>query len=181
LVRQVYQDHDYSTLPDAAFDAVTLLDVAEHVIDPLILMRTAYRVLRPDGVLYIHTPVVTRTDRLMHMLQRVPLLAGVGRIWQGGRTSIFHLQNYTASSLEALLRRAGFEQAEVRVVNELSWPVSRYIHVFVLKRLRLPGALAPLFAPFFYPLLRSQLLNANKAIATARKAPTPAAESVASK
>lgn len=169
LVRAVYQDHDYSSLPDAAFDTVTLLDVAEHVIDPLVLMKTAHRVLRTGGVVYIHTPVVTRTDRFMHLLQKLPVLGRVGRMWQAGRTSIFHLQNYTASSLERVLRQAGFGDVKVRVVNELSWPLSRYVHVFLLKRLRLPAALAPVLAPLFWPILASRFFNANKGVAVARK------------
>lgn len=169
LVRAVYQDHDYSTLPTEAFDTVTLLDVAEHVIDPLVLMRTACRVLRPGGVLYIHTPVVTRTDRFMHAIQRLPLLGAAGRMWQGGRTSIFHLQNYTPRSLEHVLRAAGFGHVEVQVVNERSWPISRYVHVFVLKKLGLPGWLAPPLAPLFYPLLGSRFFNANKGVVVARK------------
>lgn len=169
LVRAVYQDHDYSTLPDASFDVVTLLDVAEHVIDPLVLMQTSHRVLRPGGVLYIHTPVVTRTDRFMHALQKLPLVGRIGRIWQAGRTSIFHLQNYTPASLERVLKQAGFAEVKVEAVNELSWPISRYVHVFLLKRLHLPGALAPLLTPFFYPLLGSRFFNANKGVVVARK------------
>ncbi len=172
-VKAVYQDHDYSTLPDAAFDTVTLLDVAEHVIDPLVLMKTAHRVLRTGGVVYIHTPVVTRTDRFMHALQKLPLLDRVGRMWQAGRTSIFHLQNYTAPSLEQVLRQAGFAEVEVRVVNELSWPLSRYVHVYLLKRLKLPAALAPVLAPLFWPILASRFFNANKGVAVARKVETP--------
>ena len=170
LVRHVYQDHDYSTVPDASFDTVTLLDVAEHVIDPHYLMKTAYRLLRPGGVLYVHTPVVTRLDRLMHALQRLPVLGRIGRVWQAGRTSIFHLQNYTAPSLEQLLRRAGFTAVEVRLENELSWPLSRYVHVFLLKRLHLPAALAPVLAPLFYPVFATRACNSNKGIAVARRA-----------
>lgn len=169
MVRHVYQDHDYSTLPGASFDCVTLLDVAEHVIDPSVLMQTAHRVLRPGGVLYIHTPVVTRTDRFVHLLQRLPVLSRIGRMWQSGRTNIFHLQNYTPMSLDHVLRSAGFADIKIETVNELSWPVSRYVHVYLLKRLHLPGVLAPLFTPVFYPLLVSRFFNANKGIVVARK------------
>lgn len=170
LVKAVYQDHDYSTLPDATFDVVTLLDVAEHVIKPQVLIDTALRVLKPGGVLYLHTPVVTRTDRFMHLMQRTPGLGRIGRMWQSGRTSIFHLQNYTAASLEMVARRAGFPDVKVIVKNELSWPVTRYIQVYLLKRLRLPKPFAVLFLPIFYPLLGSNFFNANKGIVTARKA-----------
>jgi SAM-dependent methyltransferase len=168
-VRAIYQDYDYSTVPSDAFDVVTLLDVAEHVIDPLFLLRMSQRFLRSGGTVYIHTPVVTRTDRVMHALQKLPLLGGVGRMWQAGRTSIFHLQNYTPAALDALLQRAGFEDVHVEVRNELSWPLKRYIQVFVLQKLGWPSMLAPLFVPFLYPLMATELLNANKAIVVARK------------
>ncbi|MEP7300052.1 MAG: class I SAM-dependent methyltransferase [Caldimonas sp.] len=173
-VRAMYQDYDYATVPSDAFDVVTLLDVAEHVIEPLFLMKTSHRILRDGGTLYIHTPVVTRTDRAMHALLKLPGLARIGRMWQAGRTSIFHLQNYTPRALDDLLRQAGFDDVKIIVRNELSWPVSRYIQAFVLQRLGLPFSLAPLLVPFFYPLLASKLFNANKAIVTARKRPRPA-------
>jgi SAM-dependent methyltransferase len=168
-VRAVYQDFDYSTVPSDAFDVVTLLDVAEHVIEPLYLMRAACRMLRPGGILYIHTPVVTRTDRAMHALLKLPALGRIGRMWQAGRTSIFHLQNYTPQSLSDVLQRAGFEDIRIDVRNELSWPLTRYIKAFVLQRLGLPDRLAPLLVPFLYPVMATNLLNANKAIAVARK------------
>lgn len=165
---RTWQDHDYRGLPDGAFDCVTLLDVAEHVPDVPHLLRTCRRVLRRGGLLYIHTPVVTRVDRLMHRVQRLPGLGGAGRLWQRGRTSIYHLQNYTPASLRQALRRAGFGDVRIRVVNELSWPVSKYIRYYLLERHGLPQALAPLFVPVFHPLLATRTFNANKAVALAR-------------
>lgn len=165
---RTWQDHDFGSLPDGAFDCVTLLDVAEHVPDVPHLFRACRRVLREGGLLYIHTPVVTRTDRLMHRVQRLPGLGGAGRLWQRGRTSIYHLQNYTPASLRLALGRAGFADVQVRVVNELSWPVSLYVRTYLLERHGLPTALAPLFLPVFHPLLATRTFNANKAVVTAR-------------
>lgn len=42
--------------PDGAFDAVTLVDVIEHVRDPVGLLREACRLLRPGGRLALTTP-----------------------------------------------------------------------------------------------------------------------------
>lgn len=165
---RTWQDHDFGSLPDGAFDCVTLMDVAEHVPDVPHLFRTCRRVLRKGGLLYIHTPVVTRTDRMMHRVQRLPVLAAAGRVWQRGRTSIYHLQNYTPRALRLALGRAGFADVQIRVVNELSWPVSHYVRHYLLERQGLPGALTPLFLPVFYPLLATRTFNANKAVVTAR-------------
>lgn len=168
IAARIYQDFDFASIPDAAFDCVVLLDVAEHVPDVPHLFRTCRRILKPGGILHIHTPAVTRVDRLMHRAQRVRGLAGAGRLWQRGRTSIFHLQNYTPRSLRLALGRAGFADVAVRVVNELSWPVTRYVKVYLLERHGLPLAPAPLLAPLFYPLLATRTFNANKAVVTAR-------------
>ena len=174
VASHIYEDFDYSSIPSNNFDAVTLLDVAEHVVNPRYLMDTCNRILKIGGVIYFHTPVVTRTDRLMHFLQRVPVLKKVGTVWQRGRTSIFHLENYTPISLSFLLEKAGFDNIKIEVKNELSWPVTRYIRIYLLEKQGLPGFLAPIFAPFFYPLFATNLFNRNKAIVTARNAEKPA-------
>lgn len=165
----VYQDYDYSALPDAAFDAVCLLDVAEHVSDPRLLFAACFRTLRSGGLLYLHTPVVSRLDRAVHGLLRVPGARALGRAWQRGRTSIFHLRNYTARSLEALLRGAGFGRIGFVQRTELSWPVERYVRVYLCEKQGLPLSLAPVAAALFAPVLKSGLLNANKGIVQARR------------
>lgn len=172
VARCIYQDFDYNSIPSNNFDAVTLLDVVEHVIDPRYLMNECSRILKMGGVIYFHTPIVSRIDRLMHFLQKVPILKKISTIWQRGRTSIFHLQNYTPKSLIHLLKDAGFNDIDIKVKNELSWPITKYIRIYLLEKQGLPGFIAPFFVPFFYPLLATAL-NSNKAIVKARKAKKP--------
>ncbi|HEY3835396.1 MAG TPA: O-antigen ligase family protein [Bryobacteraceae bacterium] len=85
--------------------------------------------LKPGGYLYFHTPVVMRFDRLMQSVARLPVVGKEGRVWQQGRTKIFHLQNYTDAALSIALRFAGFPECRVERRNELSWPVGRYVRV----------------------------------------------------
>jgi SAM-dependent methyltransferase len=165
----IYQDFDYSGLPEQHFDVTTLLDILEHVPDPQFLVTTCARALRAGGLLYIHTPVVTKLDRFMHGFQKLPYLDKIGRMWQRGRTSIFHLENYTPTSLELLLRRAGFTNINIIVRNELSWPLSKYIHVYLLEKVGLPAFVAPILVPLFFPLLATNAFNSNKAIVSAEK------------
>ena len=143
IASSIYQDFDYSSIPSEKFNAVTLLDVLEHVLDPQYLINMCNRILKKDGVIYFHTPVVTRTDRIMHFIQKIPILKKIGTIWQRGRTSIFHLENYTPRSLSFLLENAGFCDINIQVKNELSWPVKRYVSVYLLEKQGLPKIFAP--------------------------------------
>lgn len=153
---RVWQDYDYETLPEETFDAVTMLDVAEHVLSPVRLFAACHRILKPGGLLYVHTPGVSRLDRAMHYL------GPVGKRWQKGRTSIFHLQNYSRRSLELLL--ADFHEVTIRQVNELTWPVSKYVATY----LNPPRALIPLLSAAAWPLIATSM-NSNKMVVTAHK------------
>lgn len=169
LATALYHDHDYGAVPSNHFDAVTLLDVAEHVPNPPMLFDACARILKPGGLLYLHTPVVTRTDRIRHFVQRLPVSAGIGAFWQSGRTSIFHLENYTRKSLALLLRKSGFIEMRIDVINELSWPVHLYVRTYLVERTGVSGHLAPFPTLLLAPLLKSGFFNANKAVVSARK------------
>lgn len=169
IATHIYQDYDYSSIPSGAFKVATLLDVVEHVPDPAYLIGACSRILEKNGFIYFHTPVVTRTDRVMHFVQKIPGLRKAGIIWQRGRTSVFHLQNYTSEALNRLLTDAGFGDIEIEIKNELSWPVRKYVEIYLLEKLGLPKFLAPLITPFAYPFLGTNLFNSNKAIVKARK------------
>jgi 2-polyprenyl-3-methyl-5-hydroxy-6-metoxy-1,4-benzoquinol methylase len=166
---KVYRDMDWSSVPSGAFDVITMLDVAEHVRRPVELFEQCFRMLRMGGYLYFHTPVVTKLDRTMHSMAALPVIGKLGRIWQRGRTSIFHLQNYTDKALQLALSRVGFAEIQIRKRNELSWPVHRYVRVYLCEKQHLPSGLAPILAPLFYPLLATDFFNSNKGIVTAQK------------
>ena len=169
IATDLYYDYDYSSVPSDQFDAVTLLDVAEHVPNPKMLFEACARILKPMGLLYLHTPVVTRTDRIMHFVQRLPILGRIGEIWQNGRTSVFHLENYTRRSLTLLLRQSGFDEIHIDLRNELSWPIHLYVRIYFIDKTGMPGFLTPVFSTAFRPLLESRFFNANKAIVVASK------------
>ena len=62
--------------------------------------------LRPGGILYVHIPMVTRVDVMMHLLRGIPLMSRVSRRWQEGRTSIFHLQIFTPEAIEIAFQKS---------------------------------------------------------------------------
>jgi len=55
-VRIAVQPFEQYGLDGRLFDAVTMLDVLEHVIDPVATLRRAHGLLRPGGALYVAVP-----------------------------------------------------------------------------------------------------------------------------
>ncbi len=90
--------------PDGSFDAVTMSEVIEHVVDPVSLMKEVARVLRPGGV------AVLGTGNAGSWAARV----------RGGRWSYYrfgghlHIRFYSPRSAAALARAAGFDSVECR-------------------------------------------------------------------
>ena len=83
------------TLPERAFDVVTLFDVLEHVPDPLRTLEEAARLLRPDGVVLISTPDYDSLSRLF-----------LGTPW-AVLSPAEHLSLFTERTLRGLVERAG--------------------------------------------------------------------------
>ena len=76
------------------FDVVTLVDVIEHVTDPLSLLRTAAALLAPDGVLAVVTPDAgSFAARLMG--------------WKWWHYRIAHVGYFNDSNLQLLCQNAG--------------------------------------------------------------------------
>lgn len=169
----LYRDFDGSSIPSSSVDAVTLIDVLEHVAIPRNMLALAGRILKPSGILYLHTPVVGRLDKAFHRLHFVPILRRLAMGWQRSRTSVYHLSNFSGKALEKMLDELGFRVDESRMINELSWPVTRYVRVYITDPLRISAKAAPLLAFFLAPLLRSPFLNSNKAIIAAIRLPDP--------
>lgn len=81
---------------EGSFDAVTLLDVVEHFLDPKKEFDRIGHLLKPDGVLYVMTPDI---GSLVARIFR--------RRWWGCRQE--HLFYFTRRALRNFLRTTGFE------------------------------------------------------------------------
>jgi len=92
------EDEDFDA---ESFDAVSLFDVLEHLLNPRATLDLAIRLLKPGGILFLYVPNYDSASRL---------LMGVNAhfIWP-----THHLNYYTPSTLSALMRRAGLEVAMV--------------------------------------------------------------------
>lgn len=91
------------------YDAITMWEVIEHVSDPLGVMATIRRALKPEGPLFMSTP---NADGLSQRIW--------GRYWQGWEFPR-HLQVFSRTSLTTFLNTNGFSVRRFHVL-----PVERY-------------------------------------------------------
>lgn len=105
---------------DAAYDAVTMLDVVEHLTPRELADAFAeiLRALRPGGRLFVHTAPNALVYRVTYRLQRL-LYPGRARRWPKDPRNDFehrmHVNEQTPRSLAGALRSAGFGSVEVQL------------------------------------------------------------------
>jgi SAM-dependent methyltransferase len=101
----IHQGHlEALSFPSASFDVITVIDVVEHIGDPLGLLREINRLLKPDGLVFVKTPNA-HYNLFKHYLLR--------RLLKLDRLEIFdakeHVVHYTRDTLRAVLRQAGLQ------------------------------------------------------------------------
>jgi len=86
---------DDGGLAAGAFDAVSMFDVLEHLIDPARILEDAIALLAPDGILFLYVPNYDSASRLL-MGEHAHF------IWP-----THHLNYYTPTTIRDLLARHG--------------------------------------------------------------------------
>jgi SAM-dependent methyltransferase len=108
---------DGSQFESASFDFVTLDQVAEHVVDPHVLLKGVARVLKPGGTAIITTPN--------------PKSFGVrlfGRKWINWHVP-YHIQFYTPKSLALVAEEAGLKLVRHKTITPTVWQLFQWYHV----------------------------------------------------
>jgi len=125
--------------PDASFDAISLIELLEHLREPRSLLAECRRILRPGGVVMATTPNgASWTARAMGAHWDVFSLRGMGG----------HVSFFNSGSLRLLAERAGFEVArletrQVRIAEKGQVPGGVYRLAKVLaSALDMPSRLA---------------------------------------
>ena len=134
---------DLSQMPGTSAEVVTLIGSLEHVMAPREILEHAHRILVPNGLLFVYTPVWGVYDTIATLAARVSRnrftkLAD----WRVNKT---HLQIFTRSTLLELLRKTGFETLAFETVCEYHVPVRSYLSAMGLAHPRLQSAAARAF------------------------------------
>ena len=90
-----------AAFPARSFDVVTLVDVFEHVEQPVTLLREAHRVMKPSGVLFIKVP------NIVYYLAKYRVARALGidaEVFDAKE----HVAHYSWRTLRRTLSRAGF-------------------------------------------------------------------------
>ena len=98
--------------PDSTFDLVVCKDILEHLLEPLLALKEAKRVLRDDGTIIISVP------NHFYWPMRVRLLFGKGIIWRGVLSDhgaayhewdYMHIRFFTYKGFRKFLEAAGLK------------------------------------------------------------------------
>lgn len=98
------------------FDSITCLDVIEHVLDPRVVLKEMYRVLKKDGILILSTPNIRFSNHIYDLAIKgiFPKTSIDESFYDGG-----HVHFFTYKDMTELLKNAGFKDIqEDEIINK---------------------------------------------------------------
>lgn len=91
--------------PENTFDVITLIQVVEHLVAPLDILRIAKYYLRPTGIIVVEVPSIHAPHFLVYQLTRIKWLV---RLPHGVIAT--HVGYYSPKTLTTLMRNSGFRK-----------------------------------------------------------------------
>ena len=111
--------------PENHFDVVTLWQVLEHMLYPLMVLKEVHRILRPGGMLVITTPDI----------EKMPARILKKRWWCITR---LHINQFTTKTLKNILENAGFKNISAVSYKESVSLLMLFIPILKYSRLYKP-------------------------------------------
>ncbi|MBN1481358.1 methyltransferase domain-containing protein [candidate division KSB1 bacterium] len=161
ISKKEHQIKIVNTLPDSLqkFDAIILLDVIEHLLDPVNTLNDLYKRLNPDGIIYLSTPnKFSLVNAIMDPHFSLPLVSllprrSVKKIvafvlkWQPKNRQDFP-ELFSLKKFDILMRQTGFTWHFVNsfvVRYALQHPEgvwNRDLHLHIIRAMQKIGALS---------------------------------------
>jgi len=109
------------------FDYVTMAQVIEHVADPVATLKGLARILKPGGVAILSTPNSNGWGAKVF-----------GKRWINWHAP-YHLQHFSARSMNAAAKEAGFVVKECKTITSSEWLYYQWIHLATRPRMGEPS------------------------------------------
>ena len=122
------------------FNAISIMAVLEHVVDPISLLKKAFGKAKPGSLLIIEVPNGHRIDSwILDKILRIS-----GRPWTIRTAPLqtpFHLSEFSKRSLTLAVQRAGWEVERVWTIRgEIDYPIPRVINYIIFSLIQRFGA-----------------------------------------
>ena len=130
--RHIDLNQDQLPFESHAFNAVTALDVLEHLFDPPAFLKDVHRIIKPGGQLIVSTPNFRKIKNLWTLWGkgRFPKTSGDCEGWDGG-----HLAYFTRKDLLQLLTQAGFTPTRYQgIYSAERHPILKRILILLVSR-----------------------------------------------
>ena len=106
-------------LPEASVDAIVMSEILEHLaFNPLLMWKSIFRVLKPDGKLFMSTPNSLRLSRCLSQIRRIMAGDGIGvRVSSvlGGVTYGHHWKEYSRRELICYFASLGIPKTAIEI------------------------------------------------------------------
>lgn len=122
----VHADAAAIPIHSESMDAITIVNVLDHLSAPFLTLKEAYRILRPAGCVVIRVPNAAFHRPCIRLLSSLgPPIRSRG--WDG--YPILHLYGFTARTLASVVRQTGFQIVSLRnspaAINSHGMPQER--------------------------------------------------------